>query len=167
MQGVNLHTQNINIRNPHLYLIRKSTSAELSSYEMANLRGRAGRLLKDFVGRTFVLDETSFDIFDNCQQVSLFEDTTKELPSGYEDRFEKYYENIEQVIETNQPVSRNMEKYGDLLIYIRQSILRHGTNARKKMNNVGIKLTKEQVAAIVHKLDELTVPKEICLKNRY
>ena len=99
---------------------------------MANLRGRAGRLLKDFVGRTFFLDETSFDIFDNCQQVSLFEDTTKELPSGYEDRFEKYYENIEQVIETNQPVSRSMEKYGDLLIYIRQSILRHGTNARKK-----------------------------------
>lgn len=167
LQGVNLPTQNIIIRNPHLYLIRKSTSAELSSYEMANLRGRAGRLLKDFVGRTFVLDETSFDIFDNCQQVSLFEDTTKELPSGYEDRFEKYYENIEQVIETNQPVSRSMEKYGDLLIYIRQSILRHGTNARKKMNNVGIKLTKEQVAAIVHKLDELTVPKEICLKNRY
>ena len=35
------------------------------------------------------------------------------------------------------------------------------------MNDVGVKLTKEQVAAIIHKLNELTVPKEICLKNRY
>lgn len=167
LQGVNLPTQNIIIRNPHLYLKKKLTSAELSSYEMANLRGRAGRLLKDFVGRTFVLDEISFADSDNCQQISLFEDTTKELPSGYEDRFDKYYEDIEQVIETNQPVNSSMEKFDDLLIYIRQSVLRYGTNARQKMNNVGVKLTKEQVAAIIHKLKELTVPKEICLKNRY
>lgn len=167
LQGVNLPTQNIIIRNPHLYLKKTSTSAELSSYEMANLRGRAGRLLKDFIGRTFALDETSFVNSDHSQQISLFEDTTKELPSGYEDRFEKYYEDIGQVIETNQPVNSSMGKYDDLLIYIRQSVLRYGTNARQKMNDVGVKLTKEQVAAIIHKLNELTVPKEICLKNRY
>lgn len=53
LQGVNLPTQNIIIRNPHLYLRKKSGSSELSSYEMANLRGRAGRLLKDFIGHTF------------------------------------------------------------------------------------------------------------------
>ncbi len=44
LQGVNLPAQNIIIRNPHLYLIKLNTSTELSNYEMANLRGRAGRL---------------------------------------------------------------------------------------------------------------------------
>ena len=46
MQGVNMPAQNIIIRNPHLYVKRNKDSAELSNYEMANLRGRAGRLLK-------------------------------------------------------------------------------------------------------------------------
>ena len=55
MQGVNMPAQNIIIRNPHLYLKKTDTAAELSNYEMANLRGRAGRLLKDFIGRTYVL----------------------------------------------------------------------------------------------------------------
>lgn len=49
MQGVNMPAQNVIIRNPHLYIKKQADSEELSSYEMANLRGRAGRLLKDFM----------------------------------------------------------------------------------------------------------------------
>lgn len=60
-----------------------------------------------------------------------------------------------------------MEKYGDLVSYIRQSILRYGEKATQKMQNVGVKLKKEQVAAIILQLNELTIPKDICLKNRY
>ena len=60
MQGVNMPAQNVIVRNPHLYLKKTDSSVELSNYEMANLRGRAGRLLKDFIGRTYVLDESSF-----------------------------------------------------------------------------------------------------------
>lgn len=73
LQGVNLPTQNIIVRNPHLYLQKRKESAELSNYEMANLRGRAGRLLKDFIGRTFVLDESSFASTEGYQQETLFE----------------------------------------------------------------------------------------------
>ena len=167
LQGVNLPAQNIIVRNPHLYLKKKSDSAELSNYEMANLRGRAGRLLKDFIGRTFVLDETSFADSDGYEQMTMFDDVTKELPTGYGERFEKYYDDIEQIITTSTPVDNQMSKYGDLISYIRQSVLRYGDKAKQKMQNVGVKLTKEQVAAIILKLNELSVPKAICFKNRY
>ena len=130
MQGVNMPAQNIVIRNPHLYLKKTDSAAELSNYEMANLRGRAGRLLKDFIGRTYVLDESAFADADGYDQLELFED-------GY------------------------------LISYIRQSVLRYGKESRRKMQDVGIKLTQKQVAAIIHKLETLTIPKDICIKNRY
>lgn len=167
LQGVNLPTQNIIIRNPHLYLAKKAGAVELSNYEMANLRGRAGRLLKDYIGRTFVLDETAFADSEGYDQTSMFDDVRKELPTGYGERFEKYYNEIEYVISTNKPVDKQMEKYGDLVSYIRQSVLRYGDKAKQKMYNVGVKLSKEQVAAIILKLKGLSIPKDICIKNRY
>ena len=167
LQGVNLPTQNIIIRNPYLYLIKRPDSAELSNYEMANLRGRAGRLLKDFIGRTFVLDESAFAKSDEYDQLSLFDDTTKELPNSYKERFDKYYENIEHTVSSDKPVDVSMSSYGDLVSYIRQSVLRYGDKAEQKMEHVGIKLSKEQVAAIILKLKELSVPIAICTKNRY
>lgn len=167
LQGVNMPAQNVIIRNPHLYLKKNDAAAELSNYEMANLRGRAGRLLKDFIGRTYVLDESAFSDTDGYEQMDLFEDTTKELPSGYEEKFEEYKEEIEGLVVSDKPVDETMQKYGFLVSYIRQSVLRYGKEARNKLKNVGIKLTSKQVAAIILKLDNLTIPKEICIKNRY
>ena len=167
LQGVNLPAQNIIIRNPHLYLKRRETSAELSNYEMANLRGRAGRLLKDFIGRTFVMDETSFINNMDCGQISLFEDVTKELPSGYHERYEKYKDLINQVVLNDYAVTDEMKGYGDLVTYIRQSVLKHGEESIGRMNNAGVMLSREQVAAIIQKLNNISVPKEICFKNRY
>ena len=167
LQGVNLPTQNIIIRNPYLYVAKHAGSTELSNYEMANLRGRAGRLLKDFIGRTFVLDESAFANSEEYDQLSLFEDTTKDLPTSYKERFDKYYSDIEQVISSDKTVDISMTRYGDLISYIRQSVLRYGEKSRQKMQNVGINLTKEQIAAIILKLEKITVPNSICLKNRY
>lgn len=167
MQGVNMPAQNIFIRNPHLYIQRKTGSAELSTYEMANLRGRAGRLLKDFIGRTFVMDESEFIETDGYEQMSLFEDTTKDLPTGYQDRFEEYESEILSAVNSNNPICADMNNYGYLVSYIRQLILRYGKESANIMKNVGIKLSKEQVGAIIMKLNELTVPKSVCLKNRY
>lgn len=167
MQGVNLPAQNIIIRNPHLYIKRTKGSSELSNYEMANLRGRAGRLMKEFIGRTFVLDESGFLEADGYEQQSLFDDTEKELPSSYEERFEEYKEYIEDVINSSDPVNNDMHAYGYLVTYIRQTVLRYGKSATNKMSRVGIKLTPKQVAAIIKKLNELSVPSDICLKNRY
>lgn len=167
MQGVNMPAQNVIVRNPHLYSRKTSSATELSNYEMANLRGRAGRLLKDFIGRTYVLDESAFANAEGYEQLELFEDVTKELPAGYEERFEEYRNEIEEAVAGEKPVDSSMKKYGYLVSYIRQSVLRYGKDAQIKMKNVGIKLSQKQVAAIILKLDALTIPKEICLKNRY
>lgn len=167
LQGVNLPAQNVFIRNPHLYINKKKDSQELTNYEMANLRGRAGRLLKDYVGRTFVMDEDEFSETDGYEQMELFDDVTKELPSGYEQRFEEFRQEIEEVVQGDRPVDAAMKKYGYIISYIRQSVLRYGGEAQKKMRDVGIKLTQKQVAAIIMKLEEISVPHEICYKNRY
>ena len=167
LQGVNLPAQNVFIRNPHLYINKKKDSQELTNYEMANLRGRAGRLLKDYVGRTFVMDEDEFSETDGYEQMELFDDVTKELPSGYEQRFEEFREEIEEVVQGDRPVDAAMKKYGYIISYIRQSVLRYGGEAQKRMRDVGIKLTQKQVAAIIMKLEEISVPHEICYRNRY
>ncbi|MBM6804805.1 hypothetical protein H6B07_19710, partial [Mediterraneibacter glycyrrhizinilyticus] len=81
--------------------------------------------------------------------------------------FEEYRYDIEKVIETDKTVDATMQKYGYLVSYIRQSVLRYGKASRKRMNDVGIKLSQKQVAAIILKLESLTIPKNICIKNRY
>lgn len=167
LQGVNLPAQNVFIRNPHLYINKKKDSSELTNYEMANLRGRAGRLLKDYVGRTYVMDEDEFVDTEGYEQLELFEDVTKELPSGYEQRFEEYRDAIEEIIESKTPVDATMRKYGYIISYIRQSVLKYGIDSRKRMRDVGIKLSQKQVAAIILNLEQISVPKEICYKNRY
>lgn len=167
MQGVNLPAQNVIIRNPHLYTRHHEGEAELTSYEMANLRGRAGRLLKDFIGRTIVLDEGEFEKTDGYDQVTLFDDVGKEVSSGYGERFEEYKSDILNVVVTDEFVNTNMKKYGYLVTYIRQSVLRYGKNAKQRMTETGVQLTSKQVAAIIMKLETLSVPKNICLHNRY
>ena len=167
MQGVNMPAQNIIIRNPHLYLSRRSSTAELSNYEMANLRGRAGRLLKDFIGRTFVMDESSFEETDGYDQLNLFDDVEKELPSNYGQKFEDNKDQILDVLNSDYAVDTSMNQYGFLISHIRQSVLKFGEESKSRLENVGILLTKEQVAAIILRMEKLSVPKEICSKNRY
>lgn len=168
MQGVNMPAQNVIIRNPHLYINRKATgSAELSSYEMANLRGRAGRLLKDFIGRTYVLDEAEFETVEEYEGGELFTDVTTELVSGYKEKYEEYKDKINAALENDELVNEDMSQYGYLISYIRQTVLRNGEAAMNKLQSVGITLTNKQIAAIKLKVDSITVPKEICYKNRY
>jgi hypothetical protein len=167
MQGVNMPAQNIIIRNPHLYVKKKADSTELSSYEMANLRGRAGRLLKDFIGRTYVLDESGFEDLEDYDQLELFDEVSKEITSGYGEKFEVFKDDIFEVIESTKTVDGYMQRYGYLVTYIRQSVLRYGKNSKTRMAEVGIELSAKQVAAIMSKLSSIQIPREICYKNRY
>ena len=88
---------------------------------------------------------------------------------GQEDSFSniEYKDFIEEALDNNTPVDATMKKYGYIISYIRQSVLKYGAESRGRMKNVGIKLTQKQVAAIILKLDSIDVPKEICYKNRY
>lgn len=167
VQGMNLPAQNIVIRNPHLYTRHHSGATELTNYEMANLRGRAGRLLKDFVGRTIVLDESEFESAEGYDQVTLFEDTTKEISPGYAEKFIEYQDEVLDAVESGKHVSNEMQGYGYLVTYIRQTVMKYGRSSRKRLAETGITLTPKQVAAIILKLKDLSVPKTICINNRY
>lgn len=166
MQGVNLPAQTVFIRNPNLCIkARNGERPKLTNYEIANLRGRAGRLLKDFIGRTFVLDENSFE--DEDEQMELFAETTKELSPGYGSKFnENRTAIIEGLRDAVTPADDN-EPYAFLLTYIRQTALRNGDSGRQKLKNVGIDISAEDYSKIQKTLSALKVPKSVCLKNRY
>lgn len=166
MQGVNLPAQNVIIRNPYLAIqARNGKKPTLTNYEIANLRGRAGRLLKDLIGRTFVLEEVAFD--KENDQTELFPEAEKELHSGYGGKYLEHKENIDDCLINNIPPSEDNKEYSFLLTYIRQVILKHKVNAQKRLQSVGIELNETQFNAVSSSMASLSIPVEICHKNRY
>jgi hypothetical protein len=142
----------------------------LTNYEISNLRGRAGRLMKDFIGRTFVLDENAFEKIEN--QTSLFQDENKSLKSGYGNAFQKYYNEINESIFNNVSNESLISDLGYdfqfLVTYIRTTILKHKGGSYKRLSSVGIELSKEEIKQIYNELTEvLSIPLELCFKNRY
>ena len=90
------------------------------------------------------LHESAFASTEGYDQLELFDDVSKELPSGYGERFEEFRYDIEEVIETDKTVDATMQKYGYLVSYIRQSVLRYGKESRKRMNDVELNFRKNK-----------------------
>lgn len=166
LQGVNLPVQNIIIRNPNLFIAKKENSSKLSNYEIANLRGRAGRLLKDFIGRTFILDELSFQET-STKQLDLFKDASKELQVGYGKKYHEHKENIKKDIVANIGSTVENQDYSFLTTYLRQTVLRYGLYSQIYLSRVGIELTDSEMNTIFESLSKLEIDKTICAKNRY
>src|SRR5690554_1804342 len=168
MQGVNLPAQNVIMRNGYLSTRKiNDEMPELTNYEISNLRGRAGRLLKDVIGRTYVLDENAFK--KETEQHTLFQDENKPLKSGYGNIFEKHKQKINVSIFNNKSISsESNEDFQFLITYIRYTILKHKENSYKRLNSVGINYSEEQTKQIYNYLSKsISVPLEICFKNRY
>lgn len=162
MQGVNIPAKNVILRNPNLFVkpMNATSKPVLSNYEIANLRGRAGRLLRDFVGRTFILDGTSFEERD--AQQGLFEATQKSIEGSYATVFK---ENREEIIHTaisgDTSEGRNsISTYISNLIYSEQE-------APAALQRRGIHLTQREISAIKSSLKSISVPNEICRQHRY
>ena len=166
LQGVNLPVQNIIIRNPNLFIAKKETSTKLSNYEIANLRGRAGRLLKDFIGRTYILDELSFKESDT-KQLELFKDVSKELQVGYGKKYQAHKEKINKDLANNVGSTTENLDYSFLTTYLRQTVLRYGLYSQIYLGRVGIILTDVEMNSIIESLSKLEIAKAICAKNRY
>jgi superfamily II DNA/RNA helicase len=166
LQGVNLPVQNIIIRNPNLFVKKREGSVKLSNYELANLRGRAGRLLKDFVGRTFILDEQSFREPESTQ-LELFKGTEKELEVGYGRKYNDHKKDIKKDILENRGSTEANQQYNYLTTYLRQAILRYGINSQTYLAKVGIILSDKELNDMIASLRDLRVDKKICAHNRY
>jgi hypothetical protein len=166
MQGVNLPAQNVILRNPDLAIKKRNgIKPKLTDYEIANLRGRAGRLLKDFIGRTFVLEENAFEKEDN--QGDLFPEAEKELRSGYGEKYLSFSNEIQYDLVNNIPVSEANKEYSFLTTYIRQTILKHPKEGLQRLKATGIELTQNQIDIVANELSGLSVPRDVCYKNRY
>lgn len=166
LQGVNLPVQNIIIRNPNLFIAKKETSSKLSNYEIANLRGRAGRLLKDFIGRTYILDELSFKESE-ANQLELFKDSSKELQVGYGMKYQTHKEKINKDLANNTGSTIENQDYSFLTTYLRQTVLRYGLFSQIYLARVGIILSDNEMNGIFKSLSKLEISKSICAKNRY
>jgi superfamily II DNA/RNA helicase len=165
LQGVNLPVQNIIIRNPNLFVRKKANSARLSNYELANLRGRAGRLLKDFVGRTFIMDEASFQ--EQGQQLDLFKDTEKELQVGYGRKYMAFKKDISDDLRSGNGSTADNAEYSYVTTYIRQKVMRHGIRSQVALSRVGINLTDKELNAVQSGMRGITIDRNLCARNRY
>jgi hypothetical protein len=166
LQGVNLPVQNIIIRNPHLFVRQSDKTTSLTNYELANLRGRAGRLLKDFIGRTFILDESKFKEKES-HQLDLFKDSVKELKVGYGATYDEYKGKIKKDIREQIGSTESNKEYAYLTTYLRQAALRYGVDTQTYLRRVGIQLSDRELNEILDSIRSLRIDRKICARNRY
>lgn len=166
MQGVNLPAKNVFIRNPNLYVRKRSGSenAELSEYDFANLRGRAGRLLRDFVGRTIVLDEEAFRSPEQ-NQPELFKDTYKSLRLTYADILERNRDEIYAELHGAGSATSQGAKF--IAAYVRQQLFRDPSNAHERLLNVGLQLPGSTLGVVQRSLEQLSIRRDVIIENRY
>lgn len=169
LQGVNLPVQNIILRNPNLFVKSGADGSKprLSNYEIANLRGRAGRLLKDFIGRTYALDESSFIESNETDKTNLSADESKSIKVGYGEKFNEFQGKIRIDLKTQDGHTADNKEYSYLTTYIRQTIYRHEANSGDHLKRVGINLSESEINDVLTELKKLNLSKAICASNRY
>lgn len=156
MQGINLPAKNIIIKTPKV-----GDREVLTGYEFANLKGRAGRLMQDFVGRALIINEAS------CENAGIEVGTSlqKELLVGYAKKFQEEKASIQQTLSSNEVMTTDSNN--DLVTYIRNMCLRYGVNSDIRLKQSGISLPAEILNSVLAQLQMLTVPRTICLNNFY
>ncbi len=163
MQGVNLPAKNLIARSPYLFTrMNKNISAKLTSYEFANLRGRAGRLMKDLVGRAIILDEESFE--ESSDYLHDFPD--KELNASYGVKFNQNKDKIINTLISGDAVN-DKNDFNDLIVYIRQMVLKYDIQALDRIKKVDIDIDEKTFNEVKSQLEDLTISKNICIKNPY
>lgn len=158
MQGINLPAKNIIIRNPSI-----AKGENLTGYEFTNLKGRAGRLMQDLVGRAIIIDE------DDCnkQQINLSVVEEKNLNIGYAERYQKSKTHIDNALKSNAEVSKDTEEGNDIIVYVRNMALKYGESGHQRLKEVGVNISVPQYKAVLENVSKITIPKKICFSNFY
>ena len=141
MQGVNLPAKNIIIKSP------KVGADNLTGYEFTNLKGRAGRLMQDFVGRALIVNEGL------CTAAGIELDISqqKELVVGYAKRYQAEKEIINQLLISNLEMNEGINN--DLVTYVRNMFIRYNDKAKARLNEVGIILSDSILENISKQVD--------------
>lgn len=154
LQGVNFPAKHIIIRNPKLG--SKADSPRLSDYDLSNLRGRAGRLFKDFVGRAYLLNEEQFQ---EDGELELF--PQKEVQSSLKERFDK---NAQAIVDDLLKIDDGPLADASLQALIASKIVLQGDRGVKSLEKLGIKLSSSQIAKIKLSVTKLNIDKEFYSK---
>lgn len=156
------------MRSPYLSIQRNADGIipKLSNYEISNLRGRAGRLMQDFIGRSYIMDESSFNDLQEENQQELFEPVVKTIDAGYGSRFKENKNNIIKIAAETSEINYSLD-ISFYSIYIRQCVLKYGDKSIEMLAQVGIEISIEDYRIIKSRLDSLSIPKDLCLRNRY
>lgn len=158
MQGVNLPAKTIVARNPDLFIRRSSAEpVQLSGYEFANLRGRAGRLMEDLVGRAIVLDEHAFEE----AGVSVGDLPQKDVVPDVSGRFNKFRDELSAGLLNDRQVGNELQA-NDLLLLVRRTVLRDPVTARERLRSLGVDISSAELARTRALISQLEVPLEIC-----
>ena len=165
MQGINLPAKNVIVRSPYLFTQKRGESVSLSSYEFANLRGRAGRLLTDFIGRTLVLDESSFSSTNKTDEKTMFPDEYKDINTGYHDIYQNNADYIDDCL-SNAEIAEDVSSKG-LITHIRQMLFRHGEKGVARLRDVGVNIPDSLVNSTQRSLSNITVARDVVMSNRY
>lgn len=158
MQGINLPAKNIIIRNPSI-----AKGENLTGYEFTNLKGRAGRLMQDLVGRAIIIDELEC----NDKQIDLSIQEEKNLNVGYGERYIKGKDAIDEVLKNNSHITVEDAIGNDIIVYIRNMALKYGELGFKRLHDVGVKLTLKQFQQVLEDVSVITIPRSICFSNFY
>lgn len=158
LQGINLPAKYLIARNHRLNV--RGDGLNLTAYEFANLRGRAGRLMEDFVGRAIIIDYKAFE----DTQLDLFEYPTKEVSATYEHRFNSNKEKIINALINSDDVSHD-HSFNDLIVYCRNSIYRYGIDVKYYFKKHNIDIEDTILNKVIATLSQLTVPKDYCISN--
>lgn len=156
LQGVNMPAKYIIVRNPDL------GTAKLTGYEFSNLKGRAGRLLKDFIGYTIILDDKSFE--DASIKLEFSEEKT--IKTSYKDLFHKHEADIYSVIANGERMLVDGELM-HLVTHIKQMVLKYEYKAVGRLEKMGIDISFELFETISNEISQLQIDKSICLANPY
>lgn len=149
LQGVNFPAKHIIIRNPSLGT--RADAARLTEYEQSNLRGRAGRLFKDFVGRSYLLNE---DAFTEDGQLDLF--PQKQISNSLESRFQSKRDGIIQSINSGES---NAGCDQSMLALIASKICLSGNRGLASLDKMGIRLSDNEVNEIKLRINSLGLDK--------
>lgn len=157
MQGVNLPAKNIIIKTPHV----GGEGETLTGYEFTNLKGRAGRLMKDFVGRSLIINEKE------CEKagIDISHSEQKELKVGFAKKYQEEKDYINAALSEN--FIANELSNSDLITYIRNICIRYPEKHEERLKEVGINVPKNILDQCLKSLEGLNVPKQICVNNFY
>jgi hypothetical protein len=158
MQGINLPAKNIIIRNPSL-----AKTENLTGYEFTNLKGRAGRLMKDLVGRAIIIDEEEC----NNADIGITNAEERNLKLGYGERFQQHSDNIQQTLLQGTEIKSSDMINGDIIVYVRNMALKYGDDGLRRIHEVGVHITREVYLQLLSTVNNLSIPNYICFGNFY